>query len=228
VISTGISTVRVPILIPKRGKGHNEVLGAFQVQSTSMISPIEFVPPLTSKAGKAFLVDHILELSREVVNSLKVKNAVVSLEFHLMLDRVSPAYSTVYFPLTCLYTGSAGKGVKEEFSITVSLPVRVRDIHPVSGTLVFSIINPSHLFVEDLVDHIQKSAGVVLYPLSAAHEIDQLQQTLDQGLTPYEYLTLLEDASTGKKLGDGGTAQIQIKDIYRMYDFTYTASWRNS
>jgi hypothetical protein len=228
MIFTGVNDVRVPVLIPKRGKGHNEVMAHFRVHSTSKVAPIEFIRLLNACAGKTFVVSDTQTLAKNMVNELNLKNAVVTLDFSLMLDRVSPSYATVYFPLACSYVGSYARGGKsEEPSISVTIPVHIRDIYPTAGELVFTVFNPGHLLSEDLVDHVQKSTGVVLYPLSAKEEQVSLQQMLGAGLSAYEYLTRVQESSRDKKLGSGGKAEISIRDIYRMYGFNYAASWRN-
>jgi hypothetical protein len=223
--TTQISDIRLPLLIPRRGKGAFETLAKCGVSTPCKIDPLTFIPSFIPYAKQTFTQESMLTLVQEIQNTKKLSHVEVTVAFSYALERSSPTFQEVYFELPCVYS-LLGKGSTHTLRMAISIPIRVYDIYPVLGTLQFEIQSPTkHIFFEDMIDHVQKFAGVVLYPLAESSDRPPLKNMLDVGKSPTEFLAILQDSSKHKHLGEGGFAHVFAKDVYSMYGLNYRVEW---
>lgn len=225
MLSSSVENVQIPILIPLRGKGHFETLCSCSFSSSSeFVNPADYVRFFVPYGKRTCTVDTPLQIAEEISRAFKLSTFTLEMRFSLLLDRTSPSYQETYFNLPCKYTVTCAYEDIAHY-MGISLPVRVLDVHPIPGILSFAVKNPKSLFFEDLVEHVQRSVGTVIYPIGNEQDRAKLKDIIDLGKSAYEYLTALEETCVKKKLGKGGIASVRTSDVYRMYDFRYHISW---
>jgi hypothetical protein len=220
---TQIEQVQIPILLPKRGKGHQEVMASFSVLTSKPIDPLTFIPIINTYANKTCIIVDTVDMSKRFLKTLSLDDVFISISFAYMLDRVSSQLSPTFFSLPCFYERSVGFSDKNSIAIGVKLPMQAFLGKPISSSLTVKIEHPSNVFFEDIVDRVYKTLGAVLCPAVETKSLDQ-----NPCYTPEETLKKLRGVFKEKKLGKGGSLQVETMDLYHMYKLTYTTSWKNN
>ena len=221
-----IENIKIPVLLPKRGKGHQEILASFAVSTNTPINPLEFVPLITSCASKTCMLSDIVDLSRSFMKELHLNDIVLRTTFSYILDRVSPALSPTFFSLPCFYERTIPALGSNTASLGIVVPIHVNLGKPLSASLALQIERPKKIFFEDIVDHVYKSLKATLQPLISDKDVKTFIDFLEPCYAPNEVLNILRDTCKQKKFGQGGVATIRVSDLYQIYKLTYSKSWK--
>jgi hypothetical protein len=216
---TQIEQVNIPILLPKRGKGHQEVMASFSVSTSRSIDPLTFISVINAYANKTCVASDMVSMSKNFAKTLDLDDVEVKVIFSYILDRVSSRLSSTFFSLPCFYERSIGS-TASNLSMGVTLPIQTLVGKPISSTLTLRIDYPSNIFFEDMVDRVYKVLGAVLCPVT-----DKDSPLQGPCYFPEDALKMISDACKEKKLGRGGWAKIEATDIYHMYKLVYTKKW---
>jgi hypothetical protein len=221
-----IDNIQIPVLLPKRGKGHQEILASFSLSTTCPINPLEFVPFITSCASKTCILSDIVDLSRSLMKELHLNDIMIRTTFSYVLDRVSPDLSPTFFSLPCFYERKIPATESNTASLGITVPIQVNIGKPVAAFLTVQIDKPRNIFVEDIVDRIYKVLGSSLQPVISNKDTDILLAAHEPCYPPSEVLNIIRDTCKERKFGAGGTATIRVSDLYQMHKLTYTKSWK--
>jgi hypothetical protein len=213
-------------LLPKRGKGHQEILASFAVSTNTSINPLEFVPLITSCANKTCMLSDIVDLSRSLMKELHLNDIILRTTFSYILDRVSPELSPTFFSLPCFYERKVPVTGSNTSSLGIVVPIQVNLGKSLSASLALQIERPKKVFFEDIVDHVYKSLKATLQPLISDKDVKTFTDSLEPSYTPDEVLSILRDTCKQRKFGQGGTATIRVFDLYQIYKLTYSKSWK--
>jgi hypothetical protein len=221
-----IENVKIPILLPKRGKGHQEILASFAVSTNTSMNPLEFVPFITSCASKTCMLSDMVDLSRSLMKELHLNDITVRTTFSYILDRVSPNLSPTFFSLPCFYERKVPISGSNTSSLGIVVPIQVNLGKPLSASLTLQIERPKKVFFEDIVDHVYKSLRATLQPPVSGNDIKTFTDFLEPCYVPNEVLNILRDTCKQRKFGQGGVATVRVSDLYQIYKLTYSKSWK--
>lgn len=222
-----IDRVTIPVLIPKRNKGHVATACTFRIQTNVYIDQLLFIPFITSLNGLSLNREELENLSKTISDQLKVDTIEIDASFVYPLDRVSIGYVPTLYNFKCSYNCVYDVKKGSSFSLTLSQPVRIKDFYSSSGNLYFSIEDPDKkVYFEDLIDHIQKRGKFIFYPPVSVDESLKLNESLDGVVFhPYDILVNVQDACKLKEIGRGGKIGINFQDVYSIYDMNYELTW---
>jgi len=218
---------RLPLLIPRRNKGHNEVLAVISIKSLGLDNSEDLIRPLLSISKKVITLEVLQNLIAEICENFNIQTLTLKISFPFHLDRTSPTYATSSFELDCEYELKVVNRILKIF-MGVNIPIRVTNVFPLSGKLTFFVEEPKKLFFEDLLDYVQKHAGIKLYPKIAYKENVELKELIDEGRPAKDYLSIISNISGLKELGNGGYVKIVSPDIYSSYLTEHILTWTNS
>ncbi len=218
---------RLPILIPRRNKGHNEVLATISVKSSDLDNSEDLIKPLLSISKKVITVEILQELIGEICENFNIQTLTLKISFPYHLDRTSPTYSMSTFELDCGYEIRVVNRVLKIF-MGVNIPIRITNVFPLNGRLTYFVEEPKKLFFEDLLDYVQKHTGIKLYPKVSFKENVELRELIDEGKPVKDYLDIISRISALKELGDGGYVKISSPDVYSAYLTENILTWSNS
>ena len=224
--SAEIRDFKLPFFVPKRNKGHNEVLVRFLIKSWNFQDSEDFIQVILPFSKTVLSAESLKEIAREIKEGLDLENFFIQASFLFHLDRTSPRYFPSSHQLPCNYELFVENEILKIF-MGIKLPVRVKGVFPLQGELSFSIEESKSVYFEDLLDHIQKHAGVKLYPKASSKEEEELKFLMDEGKTPQEYINILMNYTSLKELGEGGVAHISFMDVYSNYILSQEGSWEN-
>jgi hypothetical protein len=225
-LESQIKDFKLPLLIPKRNKGHNEVLSHITVKINGSHDPEDLIQAILSISSKVVSPTLFYDLMQQIFDDFQISNISFNTSFHYHLDRTSPKYHPSTFELLCSYRAEVKNNIIR-FYMGIDLPVRIKGVFPLQGNLAFYIEEPHNVFFEDLLDHVQKYAGMKLYPIITSKEQTDLRSIIDTGKAPKEYLDILMNTSSIKELGKGGYVKISAPDIYSIYKVSYSVIWAN-
>lgn len=223
-----IDGITIPVLIPKRNKGHIETACTFKISSNVYIDQLLFIPFIMSLNGLTLQPETLSNIAKKISKELKLDHVEIHADFSYPLDRVSVTYTAVLFNFRCGYTLTydVTKDVSV-YSMSLSQPIRLKDFYSASGNLYFSIEAPDNkVFFEDLIDHIQKQGKFVFYPPVSIDDIIELKKNPDSGVFhPYDVLVNVQDACRLKDISKKGHIGITFSDVYTIYNMNYELSW---
>lgn len=219
-----VSNIQLPMLVPRRGKGYVEVLANCSVSTGVAFDAFLFVQQLLPYANKTFLPESSIQVVDSLRSELKLASVSFTMKFTYSISRVSPTFQETSFELPCFYTATATEKTKT-FYLGIELPIQIKDMFSLFGRVEYSIQDSTGIFFEDLLDHAQRYAGIILHPPVTPEDRQQLKTIMDGGKSSYEYLTLLKDSSIRKNFGSGGRAVVYSNDVYNMYKLEYSLTW---
>jgi len=164
------------------------------------------------------------EIAEDIIKDLNFPFLNVGISFFLNISRVTPTFGEAHYNMSCKYS-TIYQRKKYTDIMTISLPIRVKDVGIMMGKLSYSLTNPDNLYFEDMLDHVQRTLGETVYPIASLSDKETLRTTFDESKFPYEHITDLRDSSIEKELSKGGEIVITVDDIYSMYHFIYGVDW---
>jgi hypothetical protein len=220
-----IRPVKIPLFIPCRNKGHQEIVCNFNISTASIINAEDFIQYLVPYVRTTCTRDFPIVIANMLKNTMSLSDVTVEISFLYHLDRASAKYESSTFELSCIYKTSLEFG-HEVFSMGISVPVRMYDVFPIQGTMDFFVYHPSDsLHFEDLFDHVHQFTGIRTYPIVSHSDKEFLKPVLDKGKTAEEYFNILEKSCKEKKLGIAASAKIFTTDVYNIHDLEYEKTW---
>ena len=221
-----IEHIQIPVLLPKRGKGHQEILASFCISTSRSINPLDLVPFITSCSYKTCMVSDIVDLSRVIVKELHLEDINIQATFSYILDRVSPGLSPTFFSLPCFYERQVGGQGANTSWLGVTVPIQTNLGKPLASSLTLQIEHPQKIFFEDMVDRIYKILGTTLQPIISDKDVKMFLSSQEPCYTPEEVLALLKKECRERKYGKGGKAIIEVFDLYHIHKLTFSKSWK--
>ena len=225
---TTIADIPVPFILPLRGRQDKlNIIGQVKVKTkvfVDLTNVVRFCAPF----GKATcFLDTPLQMAQSIAENMKLKRVRVEIRFPIVLDRTTVELEdVVYAQFPCGYNGEIDGIGNSGVSMQVQVPVQVQYAHPVIGNLTFIVMDPAKdLTFEDMVDHLQRYAKIIFYPLASTENVQKLPAALTKCLTPREILSEVSAASVGKGLGKHGMLLLEHRDVYQMYQFSYQMKW---
>ncbi len=230
MIYSNLSDLHLSFIIPRRGKGSSEVISSASLFSNSSTQPENFIEFFISYQKKVLNKDTVFEIGEEIIKKLDLKDLVLSIDFPLPIDRLSPDFNTsICYVLNCSYLYKYNDNKSEVYMIIKS-PIRINYVSVIKGEVKLSILVPQkHFYFEDLLDLIQKYGDTVIYPISKLEDKKILQKKIDKGKTVDEYLKLIKNAIKNnlinKDISEKGSISISFFDVYNMYKIQKGVIW---
>jgi len=214
--------IKIPTVIPKRNKGHHEVMCECTVEVDEghlkdITMSIEY---LTSLIKNTCSVHTPLELATNIYKKERLSTLRLDLNFLYHLDRASASYKSSFYEMPCFYKVQLMEN-QRSFEMGVVIPVRVKEALSVAGQLVFSVFTPKEIYFEDILDYAQKKTGIKLYPTVCFEDKEKLSFMLDEGMTVTEYISALSDTKELNRLGEKIKLQIRYPNVYNTYEEHY-------
>lgn len=229
---TKLSNLKVIFLIPKRGKGHSEIVGNIFLISDKPLDPLDFIKFFIKYQRKVLTKDIIVEIGTTVIKELKLPNLYLKIDFTLPIDRLSPSLEdTLCFHLDCNYFCKCDCVVDfDNFEVSsgmkITCPVRVDFISTLEGNLDLEITQPKpNLYFEDLLDILQSYGKIVIYPVSKASDKKSLSKEIDSGKTIEDYLESVKAAIIHRKVAEAGKVNVSVADLYNNYRIEKGVNW---
>lgn len=222
-MNSKIENICVPIVVPKRSRGHIEVLGCCSVTVSGTKLLIEAVEYIQKISQEPCTQKFLIRTSDGLRLKLKATELVFDLSFLFSMERVSHSGESIFYHVPCVYSVSS----KEKSTIItqgIEYPVFVSSAIPLRATLSFSLKNPTRVSFEDMMDHIQKEVGVVVAPICNEKDKSGMSNAF-KTVTPGSILDCVAEGSKRKDLGIEGVATIRYTDEYDMYKFSYSTTW---
>jgi len=221
---SSISHIRIPMIVPKRNKGHHEVACDFNLKTSTLTDVTNFVQYFTPLIKNICTIKTVTELASTVLSYSKLDDIDLNMHFLYHLDRASSTYKDSFYEMTCFFnvTGNHDKLVGE---MGINIPVRVKDIFVVVGQLTLSIVEPPDIYFEDVLDHLQKFTDTRIYPSVDTDDNKQLPFMVDVGMRPVDYINTLACTETIKKIGKTVKVDLKYPDIYNSYEILYKTTW---
>jgi len=100
----------------------------------------------------------------------------------------------------------------------VEVPARIKMGGGISvGKVKVEVVDPSVRSFEDILDYIQKNAGIRIYPVNSSDDVLKLPEVVDEGMSIEDYFKVLKQSGS-KELGKKVTLTVSSTDIYHMYE----------
>lgn len=226
---TKLSKLKTLFFIPRRGKGHNEVISSITLVSNNSIEPENFIEFFIKYQKKVLTKDIILEIGSNIITQLALPNLYFNINFSLPVDKLSVLYEeSLCFHLNCNYSFNYDvlKFQESNISMKIDCPVRVNYISILEGNLNLEVTQPSpNLYFEDLLDIIQKYGSVIIYPITKASDKQLLLKEIDTGKTIDDYLNFIKVAVIHKGVSEKGKVSVEVSDLYNNYSIEKGVSW---
>lgn len=215
-----LDNIRIPFLIRKRNKGHNEIESTLSLSALSQADPFEFLLLFFRYSRSLLTYDSFKIIVETFQRDFQLSNFSLDINFNYLIDRVSVNYSTAPFPLKCSFVSREFKG-EQKTGMSLTVPIKVSSFYNNSGNLSLTIFDPSTLFFEDILDYVVKSSKVKLFPVLSSQDFPLLETTLVKDKLPQEYL----DSVRGCVLGKFGECRVEVSDFYNMYKMEVQERW---
>lgn len=226
MLRSHILDVSVPFFVPKRGRGHVDVLGKVNVSAAGVKDPLEFAKYI-SKFGKSTCnSETVIDMGKSLVKGLGLSELVMEIKFLYSTDRLSQSLEETFYGVNCGYSVIYRK---EHFrvGIYVEVPIRLKEAeHFQFGLLHLELFDPIDvMFFEDIVDYAVRFADVKLYPFLTVSDREKAGNLESSTKTVQEHLLNIRDSVVRKHICKSGFIAIKSKDMYGMYKFEQTLSW---
>lgn len=219
-----ISDITIPFIVPKRNKGHHEVLGRCTVSTSTLLDISDIVQDFVPLIKNTCFPKTPVELASSIMDKRKMEDINLNIQFSYHLDRASASYKDSFFEMGCFYNVKGNNQyITNEMGILI--PIRVKDIFVVIGKLSLSVVEPPDIYFEDILDHVQKFTDTKIYPTVSVEDKKQLPYLVDMGLSIVEYVKKLSDSDTIKKIGKTIKLSLEYPDLLDLHNFKYTTTW---
>lgn len=225
-IFSSLSNLNISFFIPRRGKGHTEVLSNVSLNiEGGEKEPEDFLTPFVDYQKKV-LDKEVLKDIGERFSEYSPSSFSMNISFSLPITKVSPSLdNSLHYYLDCSYSVYY---IDEKINtmMTVECPIRVKYISVLQGNLSISVSNPvKYLYFEDVLDAVQKYGGTSIYPILDFKGIEELGKEIDRGKDMIEYINKLKKYIVKYKLGDGGKVVVGLNDVYNNYYIEKGVKW---
>jgi len=219
-VITIAENITVPMLLPRRGKGHSEITATFKVLTTTDVQPLDLLQPLSSFYRTTLLKDTLSELAHKIVRQNRLDSVVVDASFGYVLDRVSASFIPTVYSYPCNYRLSSDAKAAEHFDMTIKLPFLIFDEQKqlMANELEVTLINPANkVFLEDIIDRVQQLCKVKFYPASSTQdEKENIRRVRSEKALP-EVLYKFTSSVTDSKWAKSVTVVVSYRDIYNNF-----------
>lgn len=221
-----ISDLKVLFIIPRRGKGHSEVISFVEVISNCSVYPEDFIEFFINYQKQVLTKETIQEIGDNIKEQLKLQDLFINISFSLPINKLSPSLEeSLCFHLDCSYLYKYYSG-STSISMNIGCPIRVNYISTIEGNLNLEAIHPSsNLYFEDILDIVQKYGDVVIYPITKASDKVRLLEEVGRGKTVEDYLNFIKIASIHKGISENGKVNVTVSDLYNNYSIEKGVSW---
>jgi hypothetical protein len=227
-----LSNLKIPFIIPRRGKGHTEVISYVDVTSDLYMNAENFIEFFIPYQKKVINKKNMSELCNNIISKINVNNNFsMSIRFKLPIDRLSCTLDeSICFYLDCTYSFDYfvedKMGVVEDISMIIDCPIRIKHISTLKGNLTVHIVNPkAYTYFEDILDIVQRHGNIVIYPVNKISDKDNLIKEIDEGKTIDDYLNFIKTAAIHKKISEKGRLIANFEDIYGSYILEKGVDW---
>jgi len=223
-----LNNIRLPFLVPKRGKGHVEVLGEVFISCSSRVDPRELLPTIMKMGGETLNAAALVAFLTQVAPKLDIlpgsaEGCSLAVSFPLPMLRLSPSLShTVHIVLPCSLSTDIRGG---RTTTSVEVPVRILNSIAVRGTARCSVTSWQEVFVEDIFDYVLAVGKTVLYPATTVQEEMLLSNVLPPGEPPVELASQIAMKLQIKYPSTTGKVVVGFSDFYGVYDIEYEHTW---
>jgi hypothetical protein len=220
-----IQSIKIPLIIPRRNKGHQEIVCSFDISTSSILNVEDFIQYLIPYMKTTCVKDFPMTIAKTLKNFLSLSDLAMEIKFLYHLDRASAKFENSTYELACIYKILL-ESTHEVFSMGISIPIRIFDVFPIPSTMDFFVYHPADfVHFEDLFDHVHQFTGIRTYPIISYSDKEFLKPVLDKGKTPKEYFNILERSCKEKKLGLAAFVKICTTDVYNIYNIEYEKTW---
>lgn len=218
-----ISDIRIPLIIPKRNKGHHEVFCNCSISTSTLLDVTDLVKHFTPLIKSTCFPRTPLELAQSILNEHNLDDIDLLMSFSYHLDRASAGYKDSFYEMFCFYNVKGSTDMQNEMGI--SIPIRVKDIFIIVGKLTMSIMSPKDVYFEDILDHVQKFTDTKIYPSVSSDDKKQLPYLIDVGMNITDYINKLSDSDTIRKIGSTIRLKIEYPELLGSHNISYITTW---
>jgi hypothetical protein len=217
-VNTRLGNIRIPFYVMRRGKGHIDVLGNVEVSTVQQSLHIyNIIEVLVGCAKTVWDRGQLVNIVKLAAKAAKVSSLSLDVRFLYSLDRATPTYKSTFFDLSCLYNVMYQRGTIS-YNMGVEVPARIKMGGGISvGKVKVEVVDPSVRSFEDILDYIQKNAGIRIYPVNSSDDVLKLPEVVDEGMSIEDYFKVLKQSGS-KELGKKVTLTVSSTDIYHMYE----------
>ncbi len=217
--------LKMPFIIPKRGKGSSEVLASCNIVGYGQYNGVDYMSYLSPYARNICDKSLPVEIVRDIVDNTGLKKLDMNILFDYHLDRATPSYSPTFYELNCFYNTSFSWG-KTSVGMGMNIPIRIQQGGFTGvGDFQIEISQSKYSFFEDMLDDIQKHLDIKIYPLNSSQDEEIAQKVIDTGRSLKEYVSDIKKIKAFGKMGNGGSIKIRMKDVYNMYNLESEIIW---
>ena len=220
-----LSDLKMPFIIPKRGKGSAEVLALCNILGYGRYNSIDYMSYLSAYSKNICDKNLPGRIAQGLVHDYKLKKIDLDITFDYYLDRATPSFNPSFYELRCFYTASYN--LKDTaISMGVKVPIRIQQAGFTGvGELTIEVTQPEYSFFEDILDDIQKNLDIKIYPLNCSADENIAQKVIDTGKTLKEYIVDINKVKVFRQMGTGGIIKIKARDVYNMYNLESEIIW---
>ena len=226
--SNGFENLKILFYIPRRGKGHTEVLSNVNISVTGEgKEPEDMFYPFIEYQRKSLDKEIVKEIGEKLVDLVDPYDMNMNISFSIPVNKLSPDLNnSLHYSLDCNYSVTYNGNTELYTSMSVSCPVRVRYVSVLQGRVYLKVNNPvKYLYFEDLLDAIQKHGGVNIYSILDFKDIEKLDREIDRGKDLSEYLDKLKKYVIKSKIGEGGEIKVEVNNVYNNYLIKKGVEW---
>jgi len=194
MITSDITNIIIPLIIPRYGKGHSEVTASVKVSTPVFIDTLNFCKVINKYAKSTCTKSVIVELVYDLVNNFNLTELELFIDFTLYIDRVSISYDIAFYEIECGYYVRYYNS-KCEVYMKVKYPVFTQVLEFRTSASLQVCLNLNELkYFEEIVNFIQSTIGVALYPaVSEEDKIINIIKKMNKNIMKYEKSKSLED-----------------------------------
>jgi len=220
-----IFDINLPLIIPKRNKGHHEVMCNCSLETKGFMNMENIVSHLVPLVKNTCFVHTPRDVLKEILKIEDMEDLVFRMNFLYHVDRASSTFKDSFYEMSCFYKVKGMKGVRPVLEMGVTLPIRVKQPFTMLGEMIFSVIDPYEIYFEDILDYVQKYGEVKMYPPVTLEDNTNAVNMIDAGKSVGEYMDALSQEKTIKKLGSAIRINITHPDVYNFYTTQYENVW---
>lgn len=221
-----LSNLNTVFFIPRRGKGHSEVLARVEILSYSNAQVENFLDHFTAFQKTTLTKEDVLTIGLYCVEKLKLTDLIMHISFSLPISRLSPSLEeAICLQLQCKYSFIFTNG-NYELSMKIECPVRVDYVSTLKGNLSLQITQPATgVYFEDLLDLVLKYGDVIIYPIRKEEDRALLMKAIDKGKTVEDYLDFIKVAAIHKAISRKGLVSLSFEDLYNNHTVEKGKVW---
>lgn len=220
-----IYDINLPLIIPKRNKGHHEVMCSCTLGTKGFMNMENIVVHLVPLVKNTCFVHTPKDILKEILQIEGMDDLTFRMDFLYHVDRASSTFKDSFYEMRCFYKVKGAKNINPTLEMGVILPIRVKQPYAILGEMTFSVIEPDEIYFEDILDYIQKYGEVKMYPPVTLEDNTKAASMIDAGKSVGDYMNALSQAKTIKKLGNAIRINITHPDVYNFYKTQYENVW---